>query len=183
LFKVTRVIGSTQLQSKLRVGQGAGLKAAPPAGGNATQSPTLKEAGISKKLLQPRNFGSRRPPGLPPSTRPLLSFLIGYFYKYKYGLDTLWSPCPPGALGAGAGGGGSWGGRRAGASGVPLGPALYDTCAAAAAVTRHSFATVRPGAASGRCQGGGRFAAWRWRRASGLSVLRPPGTNPRPMAL
>ena len=85
MFKVTRVIGSTQLQSKLRVGQGAGLKAAPPAGGNATQSPTLKEAGISKKLLQPRNFGSRRPPGLPPSTRPLLSFLIGYFYKYNGG--------------------------------------------------------------------------------------------------
>lgn len=58
------------------------------------------------------------------------------------------------------------------------GPALYDTCAAAAAASRHSFATIRPGAAGGRCQGGGRFAAWRWRRASGLSVLSPPGRAP-----
>lgn len=66
---------------------------------------------------------------------------------------------------------------------APSGPALYDTCAAAAAATRHSFATIRPGAAGGRCQGGGRFAAWRWRRASGLSVLSPPGTSPRLMAL
>ena len=74
-------------------------------------------------------------------------------------------------------------GPCAGARREPSGPALYDTCAAVAAASRHSFATIRPGAAGGRCQGGGRFAAWRWRRASGLSVLSPPGTSPRLMAL
>lgn len=57
MFKVTRVTGSTQLRNRFPVGQGAAMKAAPPADGIATQSPSLNESWVSrpKKLLLPQN--------------------------------------------------------------------------------------------------------------------------------
>lgn len=83
-----RVTGSTQLQSKLPVGQGAALKAAPSARGIATQLPNLNEPGSPRpiKLLQSRKLWGQAPSGPAPTPRApyllsdwlLLRVLSGY---------------------------------------------------------------------------------------------------------
>lgn len=72
MFKVTRVNGSTRLQSKLPVGQGADLKAAPPAGGITTQFPTLNEdLQDPRNFLQPRKLWKQAPSGPAPTPMAL----------------------------------------------------------------------------------------------------------------